>query len=132
MTRKEWYDQYRESRIERKKNYIPGLNSSTLNEMFKDHYTHILYGKDQVKYDLIEKYENKVSPRLLYEKKLLRAKSKVNGDKMWKDLMQHESPFFKNLPKDKFKRSIFSQGAVLGLEHGVTFTNDHNTLWRKK
>ena len=126
MTRREWYEHYRKLRVDKKKSY-KGLTYSTLNEMFKEHYTHILYGKDQVKYDLIEKYEDRVSPRLLYEKKLLREKSKVQGDQMWKELLETPSPLFKNLSKD----NIWTSSCILGVEHGVTFSKSgHHRLWK--
>lgn len=109
MTRKEWYDNYREERKNRKS--TPVL--STLNNMFKEHYSYILNEKDQAKYDLICRYSNKCSYRLLIEKDKLRKKAKENGNKMWTDLIQHESPLFKELKKFTPKDNMWTGPVIL-------------------
>jgi hypothetical protein len=68
-------------------------SASCMSAALKEYYGHILYGKDQVKYDLIVKFESKVSRRLLSEKTELREKAKIQAEDLMNKLVFSRNPF---------------------------------------
>lgn len=96
MTAREiWYQKYREKRAARVRRPIPYA------AMLKECYGYILYGKDQVKYNLISRYESKASPQLLFDKKKLREKAKVQADDLMKNIVYAKNPLLDMMSKSQ-------------------------------
>lgn len=65
-------------------------------EALKEMYGVVLNGKDEAKYNLIKRYESKVSKRLLEEKKLLRAKGETQAKEMFRPMV-NSKPWYMDL-----------------------------------
>ena len=69
-------------------------------EILKDLYGHLFNPKEQVTHDLIWKYRDKVSSRLLALDQQLKIKGKEASAKMWRDMVYRPNPFLKAISKE--------------------------------
>lgn len=113
-------------RVYLKPKYIPSTNTNpfainNLNQLFKE-----IYGwywedkKEQIKYDLIQKYNKKVSERLIKEAKELGKKAAEAGktDSPLAKLIPNTNPFLSLVPKNNKDNSFYNQPIILGLTDG--------------
>lgn len=98
MTREEYYLAYREQRVKRRKHFP--ASSSSMVAALKELYTFALYGKDEVKYELILRYEEKISSRLRADKEALRKLGKEQGKAFIKDLVFRKNPLLDLIKAD--------------------------------
>lgn len=103
MNRDEWYIYWRESRLSRPKTNIgPALNKA-LKRIYGIH----LESKDLVKFELIEKYENRISERLKKDYLELKIKGEMAASELFKSLTYSDNPFLKMLKPDNFSGSYY-------------------------
>lgn len=94
MNRKEWYLHWREVRVNR-----PKLVMSQLTSIFKDIYGINLNEIDRIKYDLIDRYQSKVSKRLEQERLSLKAKGEKQATDSLKTMIYSNNPVLKLINK---------------------------------
>lgn len=96
MTRAQWYENYRIQRRNRKS--ISFDFSSALKEI----YDISLDANDQVKYDLIKQYKNKVSHRLQREFDRLALKGQKQAKLLLHSLLAQDNPFIRMFLKEEY------------------------------
>jgi hypothetical protein len=94
MTRSEWYLHWREVR---KARVYPSSKEIAL--VLKELYEIYLTGKDSVKYDLISKYEHKISERLKRDRIALKKLGEEQAKQLFNDIL-YKNPFLEMLPKE--------------------------------
>lgn len=95
---------------------------NTFNEMFKEYmYIGSLDQADQKYYYLIERYEDKVSKRLLKIKVELYEKGKEKFGEILTELMNRLNLLDLVMKDESWNGSLYHQPVILGLEHGIVF-----------
>lgn len=97
-------DRHLERIANRIKRYIlpwtPSIDGASMVSILKEVYGEVLYGNDEVKYKLIHKYRDKVSPQLLFDEKKLKEKGKRQADDQMRKIVYCENPFLKMISKE--------------------------------
>lgn len=70
--------------------------------LLKQYYESYLSEKDDATYQMICRYEDRVSPRLLLMKKAIEEMGKIQAKKMWKDIVLARNPFKELVKKRDF------------------------------
>lgn len=108
-----YIDRHLERIAKRIKFYLlPWVPMAGMTEALKELYGVHLIGKDSVKYNLICKYEDRISNRLLFEKNKLHAKGEAQAD-----LVYRENPLLKMISKgDDFRGSYMPIPLIYGAD----------------
>lgn len=93
------------------------------NDLFKEFiYIGCLTETEQIKYHLICRYEDKVSKRLLDEKKQLYEEGKEESKRIMLDCLTTPNPFLEAVKGSFGNGNLYHQPVILGLEHGITLS----------
>ncbi len=96
-------DRHLERIAKRIKRYLlPCVSGTSIIAMLKECYSFSLYGKDRAKYNLIERYEGKVSAQLRFDKKQLRKKGEEQSKEEWRQLFNRPNPLLAMIGKSEF------------------------------
>lgn len=118
----------KERKKELKKQYIESQRIPytgppiTLLDLFKETYrdkmTSFPIEQDGKKYKLIERYEDKVSDKLIKEYKELKKKGQ---EQFFEDIKTFNEKMNKIIPS---KKSLYHMPVILGLEYGISFDKE--------
>ena len=101
--RDKWYFDNHLKRLRAREERLskPYMNVENMISVLRELYGCILDDKDEVKLNLINRYEFKVSKRLIAEREELIIKGKENSSEYWKTIVSHRNPFLDSIRDNK-------------------------------